>query len=75
MHKFTLVSLFIGCGIAAPAPQAGPGVFVTPDCDPDYTISSQIPVTGDLVTGDYTVGGGKKPSDLVNSRLVLTLPL
>lgn len=56
-NTLQLLALFLSCAIAVPTPQ---NVFPLPDCDDSYTVTDQHTVEGQLVTGDYTVGGGKK---------------
>ena len=57
MNTLQLLSLLFSCAIAAPTPQ---GVFPLPDCVQKYTVTEQHFFEGKFITGDYTVGGGKK---------------
>ena len=62
MNKLHILSLFLSGVLAIPAPQVADVVLPPPpNCRDIYTISNQHDLEGDLITGDYTVGGGKKP--------------
>ena len=60
MKSLHILALFLTSAIAAPAPQ----FFPPPYCQTKYTVDTQKPVQGDLIVGDYTVSGGKTPSNI-----------
>ena len=61
MHKLHALSLFLSCINAIPTPQEIGAPLPVPNCDFDYTKTSENTLEGAPMTSDRTVPGGKNP--------------
>ena len=55
-NPLQLLTLLFSCANAVPILP----ITALPECNYAYTVTEQHTFEGDFVTGDYTVGGGKK---------------